>query len=121
VLVVVRRRLPRKLRVLFDSWDFVQETFGSFFTHAMPGTVEQHPEKLKGYLAAIAQHKVADAKREYLDCQKRNLRNQRCLTARLAQKTRALFQREPTPEEAAIENEERSESDEFLRRILRML
>ncbi len=59
----VRRRLPRALRTQFDSMDFVQAVWSSFFA-AGPGAEAEpvpqfdSPEHLRGYLAGVARNKV---------------------------------------------------------------
>jgi RNA polymerase sigma factor (sigma-70 family) len=73
---VIRRRLRSypKLRRLFDSIDFLQDTWR---------VILEHPEKLRDFgtfnelmrhLASMANHRVQHARRHYLDAQKRNLR-----------------------------------------------
>ncbi len=60
---VVRHRLDERMRAKFDSLDFVQMVWMSFF--ADPHAVERFdtPERLIGYLAAMARNKVTDEER----------------------------------------------------------
>jgi RNA polymerase sigma factor (sigma-70 family) len=63
VRLVVRRKLGHELRRLYDSTDFLQSVWGSFF--ANPGE-EYHfasPEALLGYLVRMAHGKIVDAYR----------------------------------------------------------
>ena len=61
VRLVVRRQLPRLLRSRFDSLDFLQSVWGSFFrqVHLSPDEFEQ-PRALVAFLARVARNKVID-------------------------------------------------------------
>ncbi len=61
VRLVVRRQLPRLLRARFDSLDFLQSVWGSFFRrmHAGPEQFED-PQCLVAFLARAARNKVID-------------------------------------------------------------
>lgn len=58
---VIRRRLHPQMRSKFDSGDFVQMVWFSFFTHPIQTHRFRGPEDLMSYLAAMAKHKVIDA------------------------------------------------------------
>src|SRR4051812_35813356 len=61
VRLVVRRQLPRLLRSRFDSQDFLQSVWGSFFRRMRAGQAElDAPEKLIAFLARAARNKVID-------------------------------------------------------------
>jgi DNA-directed RNA polymerase specialized sigma24 family protein len=79
---VIRRRLRSypKLRRLFDSTDFLQDTWQQIL---------EHPEKLQDFstfndlmrhLACIVNHRIEHTRRQYLDAQKRDLRRDRSLS-----------------------------------------
>ena len=55
---VVRRRLSRQLRSRYDTMDFVQMVWKSFFEE--PGRIQEfdHPGQLVGFLVKLAQRKV---------------------------------------------------------------
>jgi RNA polymerase sigma-70 factor (ECF subfamily) len=57
---IVRRRLDQRMRSQFDSLDFVQMVWMSFFRN--PGEIRsfQQPEDLVRFLAAVARRKVID-------------------------------------------------------------
>ena len=61
VRLVVRRQLPRLLRSRFDSLDFLQSVWGSFFRQIQhtPETFDQ-PQVLVAFLARVARNKVID-------------------------------------------------------------
>jgi RNA polymerase sigma-70 factor (ECF subfamily) len=61
VRMVVRRQLPRLLRSRFDSLDFLQSVWGSFFHRIRTGPNDLHEERnLIAFLAWAARNKVID-------------------------------------------------------------
>jgi RNA polymerase sigma-70 factor (ECF subfamily) len=61
VRLVVRRQLPRLLRSRFDSLDFLQSVWASFFSRMKSGTEEfEQPRHLVAFLAQAARNKVID-------------------------------------------------------------
>src|SRR6516164_7819069 len=61
VRLVVRRQLPKLLRSRFDSLDFLQSVWGSFFRRVRGGTDElEDPRNLVAFLARAARNKVID-------------------------------------------------------------
>src|SRR5215469_10401295 len=61
VRLVVRRQLPRLLRSRFDSLDFLQSVWGSFFRRVRGGTSEfEDSRHLVAFLARAAKNKVID-------------------------------------------------------------
>src|SRR5271168_3133034 len=61
VRLVVRRQLPRLLRSRFDSLDFLQSVWGSFFRRIRTGPTEfEDSRHLVAFLARAAKNKVID-------------------------------------------------------------
>lgn len=61
VRLVVRRQLPRLLRSRFDSLDFLQSVWGSFFRRVRGGPAEFDDSRhLVAFLARAAKNKVID-------------------------------------------------------------
>ena len=61
VRLVVRRQLPRILRTRFDSIDFLQSIWGSFFQRVRSGPTDiQDARQLSAFLAWAARNKVID-------------------------------------------------------------
>jgi RNA polymerase sigma-70 factor (ECF subfamily) len=61
VRLVVRRQLPRLLRSRFDSLDFLQSVWGSFFHQIRTGPNDlQEEQNLIAFLAWAARNKVID-------------------------------------------------------------
>src|SRR4051812_332701 len=66
VVRVVRRRLRKGLRSKFDSMDFVQSVWATFFATPAQQFDFDDPESLIKFLTKVARHKVVDAVRERL-------------------------------------------------------
>jgi RNA polymerase sigma-70 factor (ECF subfamily) len=61
VRLVVRRQLPRLLRSRFDSLDFLQSVWGSFFRRVRAGLTDfEDSRHLVAFLARAAKNKVID-------------------------------------------------------------
>jgi RNA polymerase sigma factor (sigma-70 family) len=61
VRLVVRRQLPRLLRSRFDSLDFLQSVWGSFFQRVRSGPTDfENSRHLVAFLARAAKNKVID-------------------------------------------------------------
>lgn len=63
LLIVVRRNLDRRLRAKFDSIDFVQAIWASFFAHAARDQRFDNPAHLAAFLTQIARNKLASEHR----------------------------------------------------------
>jgi len=76
VRLVVRRQLPRLLRSRFDSQDFVQSIWGSFFRRMRADTSElEDPKSLIAVLVQAARNKVIDEYRR-ASSHKQNIRRE---------------------------------------------
>jgi len=108
VLIVVRRHLDRNgLRRLFDSNDFLQETWAAFFRRAVYNWSFDDPARLVAYLARMAEHKVLDAERQHLDADKRDLRRQVSLASPAGRVANTVADPEVAPDQAASRKEQR--------------
>jgi len=64
VRLMVRGRLPRRLRTQFDSMDFVQAVWQSFFVDLKEGSQEfENARHVRGFLAGVARNKVFEQDR----------------------------------------------------------
>ena len=70
---VVRRRLDQRMRSKFDSQDFVQMVWASFFRNPVEMSSFDEPEDLLRYLSAMARHKVVNEHRRRIVHQKHNI------------------------------------------------
>jgi RNA polymerase sigma factor (sigma-70 family) len=106
IIRVVRRKLNQKLRTLFDSIDFTQAVWASFFAFAPDRYQFDSPQKLIAFLTSLAQNKVVEAVRNRLVYEKRNLNRQRSLEDLSEDPCGALHAPGPGPDEIAIAREE---------------
>jgi RNA polymerase sigma-70 factor (ECF subfamily) len=105
VLRVVRRRLHQKMRTKFDSQDFVQEVWASFFADSLRDQTFDQPKKLVQYLAAMASHKVLDAMRQRFNGGKYHIEREHSLDGSAAAEVVHLAATTPSPSQVAIANE----------------
>jgi RNA polymerase sigma factor (sigma-70 family) len=69
----VRRVFDAKLQSLFDSLDFTQLVWSSFFHHRDRIADFQRPQELAAFLVVLAQNKVRDEARRQIVTSKRNI------------------------------------------------
>ena len=104
IIRAVRKRLSYKLRPRFDSIDFVQDVWASFYG----GTERdfESPEHLIAFLTRVAQNKVIDAARGGLQTLKRDAGREQSLIDPTPDKIdQPVFARDGTPSETAISHE----------------
>jgi len=101
LLHAVRRRLDRRLRSKFDSTDFVQDVWASFFADLPRDLTFDAPELLAGFLATLARNKVVDAVRQRTEGQKWNVTREQPVAG-----VPDVLARQATPSTAAMSQEE---------------
>src|SRR5260370_21457217 len=74
---VVRRRLHSRLRTQYDSLDFLQAVWASFFAVPLEEYTFDHPEDLVRFLARMAYNKVVDVTRRRFGTVKHNINSER--------------------------------------------
>jgi RNA polymerase sigma factor (sigma-70 family) len=79
ILRIVRHRMPEQLRSKFDSIDFVQDVWTSFFTDPPQDQQFDNPKALVGYLMRLAKRKVTAAYRKRLGSLKHDVRRERAM------------------------------------------
>ena len=108
VRLMIRHRLPRQLRTQFDSMDFVQQVWASFFIglNESPRHFE-NTRHLKGFLAGIARNKVLQEHRRRTMSAKFRIEKEEPLYVRRGEQIvpRELIGDEPTPSEHAQASE----------------
>lgn len=84
VRVMVRNRLPKQLRTRFDSMDFVQAVWQSFFADLRGGEWDfENIQHLRGFLAGLARNKIYEEHRRLTRTAKHAIhREQRLYTRR---------------------------------------
>ena len=107
ILRVVRSRLNKKLRSKFDSVDFTQSVWASFFANrtvlaSLPG-----PEAIIGYLTELARSKVGQEHRRRFGLQKHDIRREEplALHALGSEQNPNIAGNDPTPSEVVCQQE----------------
>ena len=104
VRIMVRGRLPRMLRTQFDSMDFVQAVWQSFFADLRSSSSRQfeNVHHLRGFLAGVARNKVYEEHRRLTRTKKHALAREQSLYVRRGSREveLALISPEPTPSQA---------------------
>lgn len=103
IIRVVRRRLHRRLRSKFDSADFQQDVWASFFANSTETFAG--PEALAKFLAEVAKNKVLMAVRKRLRLQKYNVDRENSLEGSAACQAADVPSPEPTPSQVAAAHE----------------
>jgi RNA polymerase sigma-70 factor (ECF subfamily) len=105
ILHVVRRKLHAKLRPKFDSIDFVQDVWASFFADQLRQRTFSTPEELIAFLASVARHKVVDAFRQRMQRRKYNITREHSLDGSAAFQVEKLIGPDPTASQVAVAKE----------------
>ena len=102
--LVVRRQLPRLLRSRFDSLDFLQSVWASFFRRLRSDPEKfEDPRYLVAFLAQVAKHKVIDEYRRAAS-RKQDMRREEPLSLG-GSRSREFVADQETPSEVAEANE----------------
>ncbi|MCC7085654.1 MAG: sigma-70 family RNA polymerase sigma factor [Pirellulales bacterium] len=101
---VVRRLLHRRLRPQFDSVDFVQAVWASFFQDPSQIHSFDSPDGVIGYLARMARNKVIEENRRQLGTEKNDLRRVKSLEDCQADDGN-LVDHQPRPSQVAVAKE----------------
>ncbi len=101
----VRRRLNSRLRPKFDTSDFVQAVWASFFCGRDQWSRFQHSGDFVAFLTTMARNKVVDESRQRLQTQKRDVTREQAIFSDASQEI-PLPGREPAPSQIAIRNEQ---------------
>jgi RNA polymerase sigma factor (sigma-70 family) len=105
ILHAVRKRLSRQLRAKFDSLDFVQDVWVSFFRSEPDPIQFDTPEKLIAFLTQVARNKVIDATRKRLQGRKFNLKLEHSLE-QASSRGDVVAANQPTPSEVVGRKEQ---------------
>jgi len=101
VRTMVRSRLPRKLRTQFDSTDFVQAVWQSFFVESDSRDFD-NVEHLRGFLFGMVRNKVSEQHRRLTQTEKYDLAREERLYIRRGDREvpREVVSPEPSPSQA---------------------
>jgi RNA polymerase sigma-70 factor (ECF subfamily) len=105
ILRMVRRQMHVKLRARFDSADFVQSVWASFFAKPPDNVTFDKPEALVVYLVKMARNKVVDEVRDRMLTAKNNVNREHSLDGSAAFAAGMAVCRQPTPSQVAVAQE----------------
>jgi RNA polymerase sigma-70 factor (ECF subfamily) len=101
---MVRARLPRKLRTQFDSVDFVQAVWQSFFERMQRNPRDfVNADHLRGFLAGVVRNKVLEQHRRLTRTEKYDVSREERLYVRRGDREvlREVVSPDPSPSETA--------------------
>jgi len=104
VRMMVRARLPKRLRTQFDSLDFVQAVWQSFFSDLPNDTPDfVKVEHVHGFLAGVVRNKVYEQDRKLTRTAKYNVSREERLYIRRGDRDvpREVISPDPSPSQAA--------------------
>jgi RNA polymerase sigma factor (sigma-70 family) len=103
LLAAIRFVIRPRLRRLYDSDDFLNETFIEIFAFYFTDDVLRSPERLWRYLKRIAENKVRDATRKYLLSQRYGIgRDVSLANVQAEEVEECLWSHELSPDEALL-------------------
>jgi DNA-directed RNA polymerase specialized sigma24 family protein len=105
ILHAVRKRLHQRLRSKFDSIDFVQDVWASFFTDIPEKNAFATPDDLVAFLTKMARNKVSSAVRTRMHQQKYNVNRETPLET-MPRGADRFPSAQQTPSEIFMEGEE---------------
>jgi RNA polymerase sigma factor (sigma-70 family) len=109
ILRVVRQRLHPPLRARFDSCDFLQSVWTSFFAQAVQKRNFDSPEALVAFLRKVALHKVIGAYRKEVQTARRDCSREQQLESPTEEQVEGrdhdLASPTPTPSQEAVARE----------------
>lgn len=97
VLKIVRRRLNDDLRAKFDSQDFTQTVWATFFKNREQIAAFDSPEGLIKFLVSVANNKVVHEVRRYLQAEIRNVNSEESLETAPLEDEDLHCPHQPTP------------------------
>jgi RNA polymerase sigma factor (sigma-70 family) len=105
IVRVIRRRLHKTMRSMYDSRDFTQAVWASFFTNSIQQHSFRNPDELIAFLVAIASNKVVDAVRKRLESGRFNISREHSLEGSAAGEVLLMQDTNPSPSQVAMAKE----------------
>jgi RNA polymerase sigma factor (sigma-70 family) len=118
VLRVVRARLHRLLRRQYDSEDFTQAVWASFFQHRDLLARFETVEQLSAFLKSMAANKVMLECRRRLQTQKYDRRRERAAESWGLSSLDKITNSDPTPSDVAAARDELEQYSELERKLI---
>ncbi len=106
LLHAIRKRLGRQMRPKFDSLDFAQDVWASFFAEDANRRVFKTPAEFVAFLAKLAHNKVVDAGRKRLKAPGNQAAFVRSIDDSQTFDKDQLISRQPTPSQVVSKEDE---------------
>jgi RNA polymerase sigma factor (sigma-70 family) len=106
LLHAIRRRLSKRMRPSFDSLDFAQDVWASFFAEDAVPRAFKTPAEFVAFLAKLAHNKVVDASRRRLKAPGNEQASVRSIDDSLLFDKDQLVARQPTPSQVVSKEDE---------------
>jgi RNA polymerase sigma factor (sigma-70 family) len=101
----IRSRLSTRIRSKFDTQDFAQDVWASFFAESHDKRVFDTPDALVAFLTRLALNKVIDAMRQRTQAQKRDVSREQSIDSQRFDKEQ-LAADQATPSQIVMGQEE---------------
>ncbi len=101
----IRSRLSARIRSKFDSQDFAQDVWASFFAESVEKRVFDTPDALVAFLTSLARNKVIDAVRQRTQTQKHDVKREQSIDSQRFDKDQ-LAADQVTPSQIVMGHEE---------------
>jgi RNA polymerase sigma-70 factor (ECF subfamily) len=125
ILRVIRSRLDERMRSKFDSIDFLQDVWASFFRNPPEAAAFCSPDALYHFLTTLARNKVTKEIRQRLVYQKFNVNREAPQENPTAGWLNGAKARQPTPSQECVAKEQWEKAvrgrTQLQRKILEML
>ena len=106
LLHAIRQRMSERIRSQFDSLDFAQDVWASFFKDLPEKRSFTRPNELVVFLTKVAENKIIDALRHRLKTKKHDLQREESLDDSRRIDKDELVGEQPTPSQIMMTKEE---------------
>jgi RNA polymerase sigma factor (sigma-70 family) len=106
LLHAIRRRLSKRIRSKFDSFDFSQDVWTSFFAEPPDERAFRSTGELVRFLTRVAENKVVDALRQRLNTRKHDQEREQSLDDSTRIDKNAIAADQPTPSHVVMTQED---------------
>lgn len=106
LLHAIRRRMNKRIRSQFDSLDFAQDVWASFFKEGPEKRSFNNPTELVLFLTKVAENKIINVVRHRVETQKHDLEREESLDDSRQIDKDELVGAQPTPSQIMMTKEE---------------
>jgi RNA polymerase sigma factor (sigma-70 family) len=102
---LIRGKLPKPLRRLHDSSDFLQQTRLALHRRGLGEDIFDSPDKFWAFFSKVLENQILAAQRKYLEAQKRNVMREVPIDQLTEQQRNRLVSKEPSQEQHCQAND----------------